>query len=206
MRQLHLRKEKIMDSTHSTSVISDNEIIELYWSRDESAIKETDSKYGKYLFTVSFNIVHDNLDCEECLNDTYLGAWNSIPPARPNVLKAYLTVIIRRISVNKYNSKAKKKAVPTEMTVSLDELDGVLAEESDVYKILDSEKLSRVLNSFVGSLSDRRRFIFISRYYFAESIEAISKEIGKSKSTVNKELASIRAELLSALEREGYTV
>ena len=108
MRQLPLRKEKIMDSTHSTSVISDNEIIELYWSRDESAIKETDLKYGKYLFAVSFNIVHDNLDCEECLNDTYLGAWNSIPPARPNVLKAYLTVIIRRISVNKYNSKSKR--------------------------------------------------------------------------------------------------
>lgn len=195
-----------MDSTHSTSVISDNEIIELYWSRDERAIKETDNKYGRYLFSVSYNIVQDNLDCEECLNDTYLGAWNSMPPARPNVLKAFLTVIIRRISVNKYNSRSKKRAVPTEMTVPIDELDTFLTDGSDIYKILDSEKLGRVLNSFVGSLSDRRRFIFISRYYFAESIEAISKEIGKSKSTVNKELASIRNELLSALEREGYTV
>lgn len=195
-----------MDAVNSTSVLCDSEIIELYWSRDENAIKETDAKYGKYLFTVSMNIVHDKEDCGECLNDTYLGAWNSIPPARPNALKAFLTVIIRRISVNKYNSKSKKRAVPAEMTVCIDELDSFLTDGSDVYKILDSEKLRRVLNSFVGSLSKRRRFIFISRYYFAESIESISKELGKSKSTVNKELASIRKELLSALEREGYTV
>lgn len=193
-----------MDNTQA--IISDSEIIELYWSRNERAIKETDNKYGRYLFTVAYNIVHNNQDCEECVNDTYLGAWNSIPPARPNVLKAFLTVIIRRISVNKYNSKSKKRAVPTEMTVSIDELDGFLSDESDVYKALDSEKLGRALNRFVGSLSERRRYIFISRYYFAESIESISKEIGKSKSTVNKELASIRNELLSALEREGYTV
>ncbi len=195
-----------MDTTHKASTLSDSEIIELYWSRDERAIKETDNKYGRYLFSVSYNIVHDNLDCEECLNDTYLGAWNSIPPARPNVLKAFLTVIIRRISVNKYNSRSKKRAVPTEMTVCIDELDSFLTDGSDVYKALDSEKLGNAINSFVGSLSKRRRFIFISRYYFAESIESISKEIGKSKSTVNKELASIRNELLSALEREGYTV
>lgn len=193
-----------MDNTQA--IISDSEIIELYWSRNERAIKETDNKYGRYLFTVAYNIVHNNQDCEECVNDTYLGAWNSIPPARPNVLKAFLTVIIRRISVNKYNSKSKKRAVPTEMTVSIDELDGFLSDGSDVYKALDSEKLGRALNRFVGSLSERRRYIFISRYYFAESIESISKEIGKSKSTVNKELASIRNELLSALEREGYTV
>ena len=197
-----------MDSTFDTEakILSDNEIVDLYWSRDEQAIEETHIKYGRYLYTVAYNIVNDNLDSEECLNDTYLGAWNSMPPQRPNVLKAFLTVIIRRISINRYHQKSTMKKIPSELTVSLDELDGIITDEADAYKAIDMEKLAGLINNFVKSLSSRRRFIFISRYYFAEPIDKIAKEIGKSKSTVNKELFSIRSELQTLLEREGFTV
>ena len=197
-----------MDSTFDTEakILSDNEIVDLYWSRDEQAIEETHIKYGRYLYSIAYNIVNDNLDSEECLNDTYLGAWNSMPPQRPNVLKAFLTVIIRRISINRYHQKSAMKKIPSELTVSLDELDGIITDEADAYKAIDMEKLAGLINNFVKSLSSRRRFIFISRYYFAEPIDKIAKEIGKSKSTVNKELFSIRSELQTLLEREGFTV
>lgn len=197
-----------MDSTFETEakILSDNEIVDLYWSRDEQAIEETHIKYGRYLYSIAYNIVNDNLDSEECLNDTYLGAWNSMPPQRPNVLKAFLTVIIRRISINRYHQKSAMKKIPSELTVSLEELDGILTDEADAYKAIDMEELAGLINNFVKSLSSRRRFIFISRYYFAEPIDKIAKEIGKSKSTVNKELFSIRNELQTLLEREGFTV
>ena len=87
---------KLQDKKTVRAPISDGEIIELYWQRDERAIEETDLKYRNFLYTVAYNIVRDTLDCEECLNDTYIGAWNSMPPSRPDVLKAFLTVIMRR--------------------------------------------------------------------------------------------------------------
>ena len=103
----------IQDNTVSNTPIDDQKIIDLYWARNERAIIETERKYKKYLYTVAYNIVRNRLDCEECLNDTYLGAWNSIPPTRPNSLKAYLTVIMRRISINRYYSNSKKGVVPS---------------------------------------------------------------------------------------------
>ena len=89
--------------------LSDEQIIELYFGRNEDAIAETDRKYGKYLFTVAYNVLHDNSDCEECVNDTYLGAWKAMPPTRPNVLKAFLTAITRRVAIKRYHSNMKKR-------------------------------------------------------------------------------------------------
>ena len=119
--------------------VSDEQIIELYWKRDEIAIRETDLKYGKYLLTVAYNIVRDRQDCEECLNDTYVGVWNAIPPARPNAFKAFLTTVMRRIAVNRYHSNHRKGRLPSEMTVSLSELEGILTESEtpeEAYAIL----------------------------------------------------------------------
>ena len=87
----------------------DGEIIELYWKREEAAISETDKKYGKYLYRIAYNIVHDELDCEECLNDTYLGTWNRIPPARPNVFQIFLSKIMRNIAVDRFRKNTAKK-------------------------------------------------------------------------------------------------
>ena len=190
----------------SREIMSDEKIIELYWARDERAINETDFKYRRYLRTVAYNIVRDRQDSEECLNDTYLGAWNSIPPSRPRVLKAFLTVIMRRIAINRYHSNSKKGVVPSEMTVSLSELENCLSEVSGDDRQVSAEYLGHVISDFLRSLNERRRFIFMSRYYMAEPIDSIARELGVSRSTVNKELAAIRDLLWKKLESEGIKI
>lgn len=185
--------------------LDDINIIELYWRRDERAIYETDFKYRKYLFTIAYNILYSNEDCEESLNDTYVGVWKSIPPERPSNLKAFLTAIVRRVSVNKYNEKNRKKRVPSNMTVSLDEMEDFMGDNS-LIREMRAEELGRVISDYLRSLNKRQRYIFMSRYYVAEPIEKIAQDLSLSKSTVNKEIAAIKAGLKSALESEGYTV
>ena len=182
------------------SSISDEAIIALYWSRDERAIKETDLKYKNYLYSVAYNIVHGRPDCEECLNDTYLAAWNAMPPSKPNVLKAFLTTIVRRIAINRYHSNLRH----SEMTVSLSELEDFLSDDESVDSQFDAKELGHVISDFVRRLPQRRRFIFMSRYYAAEPINTIAKELDLSRSMVNKELAAIRKALKEKLESEGY--
>ncbi len=185
--------------------LSDEDIIELYWQRDESAIDETDFKYRKYLFTIAYNILYSNEDCEECLNDTYLGTWEAIPPERPNYLKAFLTTIIRRVAINRYNSKNREKRIPSNMTDSLEELGDIMAENSIVREI-QAEQLGKIISDYLRLLSKRQRYIFMSRYYMAEPIDKVARELGTSKSTVNKEIALIKSGLKEVLEREGYRV
>ena len=196
-----------LQAKHSEKApLSDEKIIELYWERDEKAIDETDRKYKKYLFSIAYNILREKLDCEECLNDTYLGAWNAIPPSRPNVLKAFLTTIARRIAIKRYHRNLKKSVIPSEMTVSLSELEDFVAGDEDVIADFDAENLGRVISDFIRSLSERRRFIFMSRYYLSEPIETIARELNLSRSMINKELAAIRTALKEKLESEGYSI
>ena len=178
----------------------------MYWDRNENAIEETDFKYKKYLYTIAYNIVYDNLDCEECLNDTYMGAWNAMPPAKPNVLKAFLTTITRRTAIKRYHRNLRKKAIPSEMTVSLSELEDFISGNEDVEEAFDAKRLGKVISDFVRSLPERRQFIFMSRYYMADPIDTIAKDLGLSRSMVNKELAAIRNTLKEKLESEGYSV
>ena len=185
--------------------LSDEDIIELYWQRDESAIDETDFKYRKYLFTIAYNILYSNEDCEECLNDTYLGTWEAIPPEHPNYLKAFLTTIIRRVSINRYNEKNREKRIPSNMTDSLEELGDIMGENSIVQEI-QAEQLGKIISDYLRSLNKRQRYIFMSRYYMAEPIDKVARELGMSKSTVNKEIALIKSGLKKVLEREGYRV
>ena len=184
------------------STISDEAIIALYWNRDERAIEETDLKYKNYLYSVAYNIVHGRPDCEECLNDTYLAAWNAMPPSKPNVLKAFLTTIVRRIAINRYHSNLRH----SEMTVALSELEAFLTDGESVDSRLDAKELGRVISDFVRRLPQRRRFIFMSRYYAYEPIDTIAKELDLSRSMVNKELAAIRKALKEKLESEGYVL
>lgn len=186
--------------------LEDDEIIELYWQRNEAAIAETDLKYRKYLFIIAYNILNEKLDCEECLNDTYLGAWNAIPPTRPNVLKAFLTTIIRRTAMKRYQHKNRQRAVPSEMTVSLSELEAFVSGDGDVGADFDAERLGKIISDFVRSLGKRRQFIFMSRYYAADSIDVIARDLKLSRSMINKELAAIRSDLAKTLEKEGYSI
>jgi RNA polymerase sigma-70 factor (ECF subfamily) len=191
---------------HGQGALSDEGIVEMYWRRDEEAIKATDEKYGKYLNSIAYNVLHDSIDCDQCLSDTYLSAWNAIPPERPRSLGAFLTVIIRRKAINLYHRRRRKGSVPSEMTVSLSELEFLLADEGDLAEELEYKRLGEVIGSFVRSLPSRRRYIFMSRYYLAEPIDKIAQDLMVSRSTVNKELAFIRAILRARLESEGYTI
>lgn len=188
------------------TILSDEKIVDMYLERDENAIFHSDLKYGKYLFSVSYNILRDGLDCEECVNDTYLGAWNSIPPNKPQSLRAFLLTIVRRISINKYHKSAKKSSIPTDMTVSLSELEDFVSYDDGVESYFDAKRLGKVISEFVRNLPARRQYIFMSRYYVADSLETIANELNLSYAMVKKELAAIRAELRKKLEREGYFV
>ena len=115
-----------------TATMSDEKIVDLYWQRDEQAIKETDIKYKRFLLSLANNIVHDMCDSEECLNDTYIGAWNSIPPARPVLLQSFLATIIRRTAINRFNANKRQKRIVSEYTVSLSELEDFIADEGDM--------------------------------------------------------------------------
>lgn len=185
--------------------VSDDAIIALYWDRDERAIDETDLKYRRYLFSIAYNILYSNEDCEECLNDTYMGAWESIPPERPLNLKAYLTTIARRVAINRYNDGKRQKRIPSNLTSSLDELAYTLSGD-DLISDEDAEYLGRIISEYLKTLSKRQRYIFMSRYYMADSIDKIASDLSISKSMINKEIALIKSGLKKALEREGFKV
>ncbi len=142
--------------------LADEEIVALYWERNETAIAETDCKYGRHLYTVAYNLLRDSQDCEECRNDTYLKAWNTIPPQRPTVLQAYLTKIIRGISTDRYRERTRQKRVPSELTISPEELSEVLSAPNN------ADSLSEALTGFLEGLTKRRRLIFVCRYYCAD--------------------------------------
>ena len=197
---------KIQSKRSVKTPMDDEEIVELYWNRNERAIEETDFKYKKYLFSIAYNIVHDRLDSEECLNDTYLGVWKAIPPTKPNVLIAFLTTITRRIAIKRYHSNLKQREIPSEMTLSLSELEAFITGDDDVDPEFDAERLGRAISVFVRSLSERRQFIFMSRYYVSDSIDTIASNLRLSRSMVNKELATIRSVLKEKLESEGYSI
>ena len=186
------------------TILSDEEIIALYWDRDEQAISRTDEKYKKFLLSVAFNIVFDDQDCEECLNDTYIDAWNSMPPSKPALLQAFLATIMRRTAIDRYKSRKRQKRIASELTVSLSELEEIIADERD--SSAETDELARLLSDFVRSLSDRRMYIFMSRYYFARPIGEIASLLCCSESTVNKEIAAIKRELKEKLMKEGYTL
>lgn len=181
-------------------IIADEQIIELYWQRNERAISETDLKYGQFLYRIAYNILHDKLDCEECQNDTYLGIWNAIPPERPNVFPAFITQIMRRTAIDKYKQKNSKKRVPSELTISIEEIDTEFECECD------ATELGKIISDYLRTLSDRQQFIFIGRYYMSESVERIAKDLNVTASAVYKELRKIKSELKMYLERNGVYI
>ena len=185
-------------------VLSDDEIVELYWQRQEKAIHATDKKYGKYLYTVAYNILRDGQDSEESLNDTYLGAWNAMPPNRPNRLHVFLSKITRNISLGRVRKRTAEKRIPPELILSLEELDdGMCFEVGEDEKYL-IRQLGYILNGYLASLSDRRTFIFVCRYYYGDSVESIAKMLGLSVNTISRELSTIRRGLKEILAKEGF--
>lgn len=191
--------------TKKKEALPDEDIVALYWQREERAISETDNKYGSYLYTIAYNVLSDRLDSEECLDDTYLGAWNSMPPKRPTALAVFLSRIMRNVALSRFRRKTAEKRVPSELVRSLDELADCLACE-DVSEDYDKKELARVLNEYLRSLSDRQAFVFICRYYYFDKVEKIADMLKLSRNTVTRDLAAIRAGLKARLDEEGISL
>lgn len=187
-------------STEQQEIIADEQIIELYWRREEKAIQETDKKYGQFLFRIAYNILHERFDCEECQNDTYLGVWNAIPPTRPTVFPAFITQIMRRIAINRYKEKASKKRIPSELTISMEDVNGTLHGDVSVAVKYEMAEVGKIINNYVRELSDRQRYIFIDRFYLAESVETIATDLSISVPTVYREIDKIKHSLKLYLE------
>ncbi len=188
------------------TILADEQIVELYWQRDEKAISHTDTKYGQYLFRIAYNILHDRLDCEECQNDTYNGIWNAIPPTRPTVFPAFITQIMRNIATERYKYKMSKKRVPTELTVSIEELNDALRSDESVESEVQAEEVGKMISDYVRTLTKRQRFIFMGRFYIADTVESIAEELEISVPTVYRELDKIKQGLKVYLERNGVYV
>ncbi len=183
--------------------MEDNKIIGLYWERNESAISETAEKYGAYLYKIAFNILSDAEDSEESVNDTYLGAWNTIPPEKPNILSAFLSKITRNISLNKWRNKYAKKRGNGEIAAAFEEIEECIPAESDVISEIETKELARMISDYLKKLPENERRIFVRRYYYLDSVDNISEKYGFSKSKVASMLHRTRKKILSHLEKEG---
>lgn len=145
--------------------MDDADIVELYWQRDESAIRETETKYGQYCFSIAFNILSDTEDSKECVNDTWLRAWNAIPPSRPDRLRIFLAKITRNLSFDKYRLKAANKRGGGEITLALEELGECVSSALDVEFEFYEQELVKSLNGFLYALPKRESNIFLRRYF-----------------------------------------
>ena len=192
-------------TTHGGESMNDTEIISLYWKRDESAISETEAKYGAYCRAIARNILSNAQDEQECVNDTYLAAWNSMPPQKPALLKAYLGKIARRTSLKKWRDAHALKRGGSEVQPVLDELAECIPGNS-IESALEAAELTRLINGFLGSLPATERRIFLRRYWYLDSIAEIAGSFGFSQSKVKSMLRRMRLKLMKRLKEEGVPV
>ena len=183
--------------------MEDSAIVDLYWQRSEQAIPETEHKYGGYCHTVAMRIVNNHEDAEECVNDTWLGAWNSMPENRPSYLAPYLAKLTRWLSISKLKTQNRLKRGGGEIMLSLEELDSELGEGTDLARQIELKELSEYLNAFLSRLPAEERRVFLARYWYVASIHEISEKSGCSESKVKSMLLRIRRRLKKALEEEG---
>lgn len=182
---------------------TDSAIIKAFFERDAHAISYVSSGYEQYLYKIAHNILAGEEDVKECINDTYLKLWNSIPPNRPENFKAYIAKLIRNIAINRYKEKSRDKRIPSELTCSLDEMAECLPDISDVEKEYDGLRLRQAISGFVGSLPKRQKYIFVCRYYCGDPIDTIAESLNISGSMVFHELSDIRKKLKDKLIKEG---
>ena len=181
--------------------MEDERIVSLYWERDESAIQRTEEKYGRYCYAIAYNILHSREDADECVNDTWLRAWTSIPPARPAYLQQFLGGITRHISLDKYRSNQRNA-----ITVAIDELGDVVNDEPSVPTQAEMREMMLAIDRFLWSLPARECNVFIRRYYHFDEIKDIAKRYKLTQSNIKTILSRTRAKLRTYLEKEGYTV
>ncbi|MBQ8231427.1 MAG: sigma-70 family RNA polymerase sigma factor [Lachnospiraceae bacterium] len=186
--------------------MEDKQIIDLYWERSEQAISATAIKYGNYCHSISYNILHNAEDAEECVNATYLAAWESIPPNRPQRLAVYLGKITRNFSLNrvKYYSAQKRGLGQTDLVLS--ELEDCIPASTGVEQQVEERLLVKAIEAFLYSQPPEKRNIFIRRYWAMTPIKDIARSFGMSESKIMSLLFRMRKELKKHLEKEGFTL
>lgn len=184
--------------------MDDAQIVEMYMQRDEQAITQTDQKYGRALKAMSMRILMDESDSNECVNDTYFRAWNSIPPTQPKSLSAYLYRIVRSISIDRFRARMSQKRRMGEYTASLDELSECIAGEGTPQGTLETQMLTATIQIFLEKIPKQQRQIFLCRYYFLDPIQKIAGYFQMSESRVKSILYRLRCRLKKVLEQEGF--
>ena len=181
---------------------NDLQIVEMYWKRNEQAISVTAEKYGTYCYSVAYGILHNEEDSKESVNDTYMSAWNSMPPHKPNVLKTFLGKITRRLSIDKLKRKNAEKR-GGEIAEVLDELSEFISPSGDPIAEMEKDMLDKTINTFVRELRDTEQRVFLCRYWYAKPVKEIAKLFGFSESKVKVMLMRTRNKLKERLETEG---
>lgn len=186
--------------------MEDNEIISMFVSRNENALRETQNKYGNYLYKIAFNILGSGEDSAECVNDTYYKAWESIPPMMPTKLSTYLGALVRNISITLLRKQNAAVRAPSQYTLSLDELAECVSSQETVDQQIDLGVLARAISDYLRTLSEEARSIFMCRYYFSDPINEIAANFGSTESKIKSSLFRTRNGLKKYLEDQGFNV
>lgn len=183
--------------------LEDSKIIDLFFERSEQAITELSKKYGAVCRRVAGNILRNDLDAEECVNDAYLGAWNTIPPRRPDPLFTYICRIVRNLSITRYhaNTAVKRNSF---YDAALDELEECLPSAETVETVLDARELSVLLDRFLETLDRENRILFVRRYWYSDPVSEIGAAFHMTSNSVSARLSRIRRKLKGFLKEEGY--
>ena len=186
--------------------MEDSRIIDLYWARSQQAISESELKYGSYCRTVSANILPRTEDVEECVNDTWLRAWNAMPPQRPDVLQAFFGKLVRNLSLDRWRSLHAAKRGGSQVEVALVELEDCLPGGNQVDDALNAAETAAVISRFLRTLPDTDRRLFVRRYWHLDSTQALRHQFRLSEGQIKSRLHRIRQRLRTALEQEGICV
>ncbi len=184
--------------------MEDERIVALYWERSEQAIRETESKYGRFCYSVAYHLLHNAEDATESVNDTYLEAWNSMPPHKPDSLIAFLGRITRRLSVDRWRSTHAEKRGGGEYPLLLDELSECIPSKDSVEQQVELKELAETVNRFLTGLSKEKQQVFLRRYWYGDSMEELATKFGFSVSKVKSMLFHTREGLRERLKKEGF--
>lgn len=184
--------------------MDDSEILELFFSRNEKAISESNQKYGKYCAAVAMNILGKREDSEECVNDALLKAWDTIPPEKPRNLAGYLARITKNISINRYNNAQAAKRGCGEIPLIYDELSECIPDKTDVERDFEQSELISAVKDFLGTLPEAKRNLFLLRYWYCLSVSEAAAKAGVSANSAAVTLARTRKKLLAHLRKRGF--
>lgn len=184
--------------------MEDHQIVQLYWDRNQEAISATSEKYGAYCTSIARNILANQADTEECVNDTYLNAWNSMPPHRPNLLSAFLGKITRNLAFNRYRHNTAAKRGSGEFHVVLEELKDCVSSAESTEQVFDRQELLAAINAFLATLPKEKRRIFLCRYWYADRTSDIAVRFGLKEGAVSMTLNRMRMKLRQYLSERGF--